>query len=67
MKTFYMVYVENQSSPTVQHSTLEIAENEAKRLSKLLNRKVFILTTLKSVEINEFLIKDLRPSDELPF
>jgi hypothetical protein len=66
-ETFFMVFVAGSNQPNWQHATLESAETEAKRLSKLLNRKAYILCTIKSVQLNEFLVEDLRPLDELPF
>lgn len=62
-----MVYVEDGTSPTYRHSTLEAAETEAKRLSKMLGKKAWVLCTLKSFQIVEFEVKDCRPELELPF
>lgn len=65
---FFMVYLENQNTPSRQHKTLNEAEEEAKRLSKLFGKKAFVLCSLKSFEILEFKITDCRPDDdELPF
>ena len=64
---FYMVFVEGQYTPTYKHTTQQSAETEAKRLAKELGLKAYVLTTIKSFEINEFTVKDCRPSDELPF
>jgi len=67
-QSFFMVYMENCSTPTYRHATIEGAENEAKRLAKLHNRKTFVLCAIKSFEIIEFKIEDCRPEiDELPF
>lgn len=67
-ETFYMVYVQDGNTPTYKHSNIEDAEKEAKRLAKLLNKKAFILCSLKSFELNEFVIQDHRPDgDDLPF
>lgn len=67
-KTFYMVFLQGGNSPTHQHLTPEVAEAEAKRLAKLTGRKAFVLCTVKSFEVNEFTVKDLRPKNEdLPF
>ena len=67
-ETFFMVYVQNGDSPTYKHDSIESAEKEAKRLAKLLNKKAFVLTTLKSFEINEYTINDCRPENsDLPF
>ncbi len=65
---FFMVFLEDERTPTYRHATLEGAETEAKRLSKQYGKKAFVLCSLKSFEINEFTIKDCRPDiDELPF
>lgn len=66
-QSFFMVYVENGSTPTYKHETLASAEEEAKRLSKKLGQKAFVLCTLKSFQITEFTINDCRPELELPF
>ena len=66
--TFYMVYLEDGGAPTFRHSTLLLAELEAKRLAKKHDKKAFVLCSIKSFEINEFLEKDYRPeTDDLPF
>ncbi len=65
---FFMVFLEDERTPTYRHATLEGAEQEAKRLSKQYSKKAFVLCSLKSFEVNEFTIKDCRPDiDELPF
>lgn len=67
-QVFFMVYLENERTPTYKHSTLERAETEAKRLSKQYGKKAFVLCSLKSFEIVEFKVEDCRPDvDELPF
>lgn len=67
-QTFYMVYLEGERSPTHKHETITSAEAEAKRLSKMYNKKAIILCSVLSFEINEFTVIDLRPSlDDLPF
>jgi hypothetical protein len=68
-KYFFMVYLENQQAPAYKHETLKSAENEAKRLSKIHKLKAYVLCTIKSYEIFEFLEKDCRPEnvDDLPF
>lgn len=67
-QSFFMVYVEDQRTPTVRYSTIELAEKEAKRLSKELGSKAYVLCSVKSFEIREFEIKDCRPEiDGLPF
>ena len=65
---FFMVFLENQRTPTHRHATLDGAEKEAQRLSKQYGLKAFVLCSLKSFQVNEFTIKDCRPDiDELPF
>ena len=65
---FFMVFLEDERTPTYRHATLDGAEQEAKRLSKQYGKKAFVLCSLKSFEINEFTINDCRPDiDELPF
>ena len=65
---FFMVFLEDERTPTYRHATLDGAEQEAKMLSKQYGKKAFVLCSLKSFEVNEFTIKDCRPEiDELPF
>jgi len=53
-KIFFMVFVAGGNAPAFVHSTIESAENEAKRLAKTLNKKTFVLMSYKSYELNEF-------------
>lgn len=53
---FFMVYVEGQGSPKYKHRDLESAEIEAKRLSKILNKKTYILHPLKSFEVKTIVV-----------
>jgi hypothetical protein len=64
---FFMVYLENERTPTFRHATLQGAETEAKRLSKLHNKKAYVLCSLKSFQLSEFVVTDMRPDDFLPF
>lgn len=64
---FFMVYLQDERTPTYKHATLDGAEQEAKRLSKLYGKKAFVLCSLKSFEIVEFKETDCRPDSELPF
>lgn len=67
-KPFFMVYVEYCNNPTVTYTSITGAENEAKRLTKLTGKKAFVLCSVKSFEVNEFKIEDLRPQiEDLPF
>ena len=63
---FYMIYVERENGPTYKHYTKAEVIVEAKRLAKTLKKKVYILLAVKTVELNEFLIKDIE-NDGLPF
>lgn len=60
-KPFFMVYVEGRKSPTHKHENLNSAETEAKRLAKMVDRKVYILCSIKSFEVNHFVVEDFRP------
>jgi len=62
-----MVYVAGERTPTFTHASIDNAETEAKRLAKLLEKKVYILASIKSIEVNEFKIEDCRADDDLPF
>ena len=68
-QSFFMVFVEGGNNPTRRHYTLEIAENEAKRLTEKSGLKSWVLCSIKSFSIPEkFTISDCRPDlDELPF
>lgn len=65
---FFMVYVQDEKTPTYKHTTMESAEIEAKILSRLLKKKAYILSSIKAFELNEFTVHDCRPDlDDLPF
>lgn len=65
---FFMVFLEGERTPTVRYSAIELAENEAKRLAKEYNKKAYVLCSLKSFEVNTFIVTDCRPdTDDLPF
>jgi hypothetical protein len=64
---FFMVFVEGQQTPTYKHTTIESAEIEAKRLARTLKKKVFVLCSIKAIELNEFKVEDYRDDDSLPF
>ena len=49
---FFMVYVEGEHTPAYKHNDLTSAETEAKRLAESLNRKAYVLCSIKSFEIN---------------
>ncbi len=67
MESFFMVYLEGERTPTYKHNSLPSAEAEAKRLVKEHGKKAFVLCTIKSFELNEFIVEDCRPDYELPF
>lgn len=66
---FYMVFVEGERTPTFKHTTLPMAENEAKRLAKLTEKPAYVLASIKSIEIPPaYIVQDIRPTGtELPF
>lgn len=71
-ETFYMVYLQGESTPAFKHTTLQSAEKEAKRLAELHRKKSYVLCTLKSFEMCKFIESDCRPDsdylcEELPF
>jgi hypothetical protein len=67
-EVFFMVYLENERTPTYKHANIESAEMEAKRLSKVFGKKAFVLCSLKSFEIVEFKVQDCRHKiADLPF
>lgn len=68
IEPFYMVYLEGGNTPAFKHNDLENAENEAKRLAKIHEKKAFVLCSIKSIEIVKFKIEDCRPyGEDLPF
>jgi len=67
-KSFFMVYLEDGGTPTVQYEDLLKAEKEAMRLSEKYMKKAFVLATLKSYTTLRYEIQDCRPEDSnLPF
>jgi hypothetical protein len=50
-------------------STIDITRTEAKRLAKMLDRKAYVLCSIKSFEVNHFVVEDCLPDigDKLPF
>ena len=56
-KKFFMVFVEGENTPTVQHDNLEKAEKEAKRLADKYGKKVFVLESTSLVTPDEINIK----------
>lgn len=65
-QTFWMLYAEGGGAPHFKHGSREEAEKEAKRLAMALNKTIYILQAITSVEyVNPFKIKKL--GDDLPF
>jgi hypothetical protein len=63
-----MLPVEGENIPVYKHKSIESAENEAKRLAETLDKKVYVLCSVKSFEVSKFIVKDCRPMiDELSF
>ena len=56
-KKFYMVFVEGESTPTVQHDNLEKAEKEAKRLADKYGKKAFVLESTSLITPDEINVK----------
>ena len=48
---FYMVYLENERTPTYKHPNIESAKTEAKRLARTYGKKAYILVSIKSIEL----------------
>jgi hypothetical protein len=61
-----MVYVNGKTGSTFKHETMKSAENEAKRLSELLNSKAYVLRSIESVELNKFRITEMQECKPLP-
>jgi hypothetical protein len=57
MKAFFMLYVEGGNNPKVKHETLEAILIEAERLARLTQKKVHILKSLSTFEVEEQPIK----------
>ena len=60
MKTFYMIYVEGGSTPTVKHNNPIDAQKEAERLALRTNKKTYILKAEQLVEAVGIKISNLR-------
>lgn len=57
---FWMLKALNGGNPTFVHKEYDIALNEAKKLSGILNDKIYILEAVQVVEVN---IRDLSKKD----
>lgn len=54
---FFMVFVEGENTPTVQHYSLEKAEKEAQRLADKYGKKVFVLESTSLITPDEINVK----------
>lgn len=68
-QTFYMVYVDQQLSPTHRHATYNLALEEAKRLSEKTGYAAWVLEAVTKIQKIHFQIEELvdRTPDTLPF
>lgn len=62
--TFYMVYAEGKTSPTMKYANKGDAMKEAQRLCKSLNVECFVMAAFYSCEVKEFVEHSF---DDLPF
>ena len=56
-KKFFMVFVEGENTPTVQHDNLEKAEKEAKRLADKYDKKAFVLESTSLITPDEINVR----------
>ena len=56
-KKFFMVFVEGENTPTVQHDNLNKAEKEAQRLADKYGKKAFVLESTTLITPDEINIK----------
>ena len=54
---FFMVFVEGENTPTVQHDNLKKAEKEAQRLADKYGKKVFVLESTSLITPDEINVK----------
>lgn len=56
-------------SPSYSELVRKCIPKTAKRLAEILNKKAYVLCSIKSFEVNKFTVKDCRPTqgDDLPF
>jgi len=62
---FWMCLVEGSSTSSFKHSTERSAKNEAERLSRELNKKVYVLEATDYVEVQKPVVWN--KTQELPF
>ena len=56
-KKFFMVFVEGENTPTLQHDNLKKAEKEAQRLADKYGKKVFVLESTSLITPDEINVK----------
>lgn len=56
-KKFFMVFVEGENTPTVQHDNLKKAEKEAQRLADKYGKKAFVLESTSLITPDEINVK----------
>lgn len=56
-KKFFMVFVEGENTPTVQHDNLKKAKKEAKRLADKYGKKAFVLESTSLITPDEINVK----------
>jgi hypothetical protein len=56
-KKFFMVFIEGENTPTVQHDNLNKAEKEAQRLADKYGKKAFVLESTSLITPDEINIK----------
>jgi len=56
-KKFFMVFVEGENTPTVQHDNLKKAEKEAQRLADKYGKKAFVLKSTSLITPDEINVK----------
>lgn len=56
-KKFFMVFVEGENTPTIQHDNLKKAEKEAQRLADKYGKKAFVLESTSLITPDEINVK----------
>lgn len=56
-KKFFMVFVEGENTPTVQHDNLKKAEKEAQRLADKYGKKAFVLESTSLIKPDKINVK----------
>lgn len=67
---YWMVKVEGEPDLSYEHQSYDEAMTEAKRLARLLGKRVYVLEAVHCVEYEQFKISNLHEynkDDDLPF